>query len=367
MHANSCLLVTPLNTANELVQDVKEAIKRRKRPFVVFCGILLAAQLTVVVCLAQTHLNDHVDAALSVDPANLEWPDAGKIIGSYRSFKDFNYYDWDAWFDPGSSSSAAGGFTIPESEHVPFGSPPSGVADSWFAMDVVLKTDHNVYYGGGYQWDPIDTNPPVQFVSRPAVCEYRDIGLYEAAVLGADGNVYMTFGEHKNGKLTWNKWHSLGRPPVGASSAPAIGCAGLRSDVVVRGSDGAIWYASSGLGTSSSWKSLGGTAWSAPALCELPNGRVDAWYVDGYGRVWHAWLFVGAQWSGWINEVGRPPNGATGAPTVVADKYGQILVFVPEGSSAYAYGPEFAERYWNGKQWSTWIQTTVDFYNSKLK
>jgi hypothetical protein len=113
MQTNSCLLVTPLNTANELVQDVKEAIKRRKRPFVVFCGILLAAQLTVVVCLAQTHLNDHVDAALSVDPANLDRPDAGNIIGSYRSFKDFNYYDWDAWFDPGSSSSAEGGFTIP--------------------------------------------------------------------------------------------------------------------------------------------------------------------------------------------------------------------------------------------------------------
>jgi len=343
--------------------------KRRSRVIVVFSVLALAARLTTVGGLAQTHLNDYVGATLAVDPTQeLSVPANGVIGGSYQSSKDGNYYDWYATFEAGSSG--AGGWTTPTSAHVPFGSPPSGVGiyagDRW----VVLGTDHNVYFCDYSGWSAINQHPPVQFVSRPALCEVNDGNFYMAAVLGADSNVYMTisFGPGNASPVTWFPWRSLGRPPVGANSAPAIsGTSAFAADVAVRGTDGAIWHIQNSIFGLSSWESLGGHSISAPALCALPNGRLDAWCVGANQEIWHSYKSAGSGWSGWTDELGTPPHGGAGAPTVVANQtYGDILVFVPESSDAYDYGPQFAERYWNGKAWSAWRQTTVDFYNSNV-
>jgi hypothetical protein len=343
--------------------------KRRSRAIVVFSVFALAVCLTTVDCFAQTHLNDYVGPTLAVDPTQLFIPANGVIGGSYQSFKDFNYYDWYASFEPGNSPE--GGWTTPNSAHVLFGSPPSGVkvyaGDRW----VVLGADHNVYFGDYSVWSAINQHPPVQFVSRPALCEVNDGEFYIAAVLGADGNVYVTLGaEPLNGSsVSWVPWSSVGRPPVGANSAPAIaGSSIVVQNVAVRGTDGAIWHIQSSLFGWSSWESLGGHSISAPALCALPNGRLDAWCIGANQEVWHSSKSTGSGWTGWTDELGTPPHGGAGAPTVVANQtYGDILVFVPESSDAYDYGPQFAERYWNGKAWSAWRQTTVDFYNSNVR
>src|ERR1700680_2846177 len=87
--------------------------KRRSRAIVVFSVFALAVCLTTVDCFAQTHLNDYVGPTLAVDPTQLFIPANGVIGGSYQSFKDFNYYDWYASFEPGNSPE--GGWTTPNS------------------------------------------------------------------------------------------------------------------------------------------------------------------------------------------------------------------------------------------------------------
>jgi hypothetical protein len=323
---------------------------------------------------AQTYLNDGVGATVLVDPSQLYNSNAGVIAGGYFSYARNGYYDWEAYFSHGNSPE--GGLTEPPtSTNTPYGSQPSGVELYNDRRLIVLGTDHNVWYTGNRGWysgwTPISSSPPVKFVSRPSICVSSNGLAFYAAVLGADGNVYYAFGFHPSyNPISWGEWHSIGRPPVGANSAPAVASSGiLFSDFAVRGNDGAIWHCRfNSISTAGPWESLGGVSATAPALCAFPSGRVDAWAVGVQdSKVWHNIATTGSNWSGWTDEIGAPPQGATGAPTVVLDQqYGGLLVFVPEAGPYLYNGPGYAERYWDGREWSAWRETTVDFYNSNL-
>jgi hypothetical protein len=347
-----------------------------KRHCILYSAAILVVGGIAPPSFAQTSLNDRVGATVLVDPSSLGIPNNGVIAGAYHSTSDGGYYDWRAFFSQGNTP--AGGLTDPPvSSNIPFGSQPSGVSLYDFYWLIVLGTDHNVWITGNSGWDsgwtPISPHPPVTFVSRPSLCVSSNGLAFYASVLGADGNVYYASGFHPSyNSISWGQWYSIGRPPVGANSAPAVASSGIFScDFAVRGNDGAIWHYGIRLAGGTAWQSLGGVSASAPALCAFPSGRVDAWTIGGGDlKVWHNVASTGSNWSGWTDEVGAPPNNDTGAPTVLLNQpsgaLGELLVFVPESSEADDYGPAYAERHWDGTHWSAWKQTTVDFYNSNL-
>jgi hypothetical protein len=340
-----------------------------KQHYIVYSAVALFLGGITSTSLAQTSLDDRVGATVLLDPSQL-YLGGGWIVGAYHSNSRGGYYDWETYFSKGNSPDSD--LTDPPiSNNTPFGSQPSGVSVGSEQRLVVLGTDQNVWYTGNSGWTPISSHPPVKFISRPSICVSSNGLAYYAAVLGADGNVYYATGLQLSGQpLSWGStWSNIGRPPVGANSAPAVASSGIFSmDFAVRGNDGAIWHYGRNLTKGGPWQSLGGGSSSAPALCAFPSGRVDAWAVGVQdSKVWHNIATTGSNWSGWTDEVGAPPNRDTGAPTVVLDQQsGALLVFVQEAGEYNYYGPGFAERYWDGTKWSTWSQTTVDFYNGNL-
>jgi hypothetical protein len=93
----------------------------------------------------------------------------------------------------------------------------------------------------------------------------------------------------------WHGYENLGglltaRPNAASWSANRI-------DVVVRGTDSAVWHKWWDGARWNGWESLGGLIQGAPAICSWGNGRLDIFAVGLNHHLWHKWYQGG--WSGW--------------------------------------------------------------------
>lgn len=233
-----------------------------KQHFIMYSAVALFIGGITSTSFAQTSPDDRVGATLLVPSGQLDIPNNGVIAGAYPSNSRGGWYDWEATF---KASSPDGGLTDPPgSANIPYGSQPSGVSLYNDYRLIVLGTDHNVWVTGNSGWTPISSNPPVKFVSRPSICVSSNGLAYNAAVLGADGNVYYATGLQLSGQpLSWGTWSNIGRPPVGANSAPAVASSGIFSmDFAVRGKDGAIWHYGNNLTKNGPWPISRGSSFS---------------------------------------------------------------------------------------------------------
>lgn len=183
----------------------------------------------------------------------------------------------------------------------------------------------------------------------------------------------------------WQGWESLGG--ILTSKPSAVSWGPNRIDVVVRGTDSAVWHRWWNSTAWCGWESLGGTIQGAPAICSWASGRLDMfavgvnhhlyhkWYQGGWSNwedlggvlssepaavswgpnridvfakgmdqhMWHLW-WNGSSWSGWEDLGGT----LTSAPAVAAWSANRLDCFV-RGLDSHMW-----HKWWNGNQWSGW-------------
>ncbi len=217
-------------------------------------------------------------AAVSSGSDHIDLFAAGADGNLYQ--KTWNGVSWSLWKRP----------ALPPPPGIAAGSSPA--VSSWGAnrLDVfVLGTDNAIWHASwnGTAWSSWDTegNPGVAISSPAAVSWGTDhIDLFAA---GADGKLYQ---RTWNG-LFWSLWASPVSPPpagIAAGSAPAVSSwATSRLDVFVRGTDNAIWHASSNGAGWSGWDSRGKTIVSSPAAVSWGLQRIDIFGVGTDGNLYH--------------------------------------------------------------------------------
>jgi hypothetical protein len=144
-----------------------------------------------------------------------------------------------------------------------------------------------------------------------------------------------------------NAWDSLGGVSTSSPAAFSWGSSYFRLDVLVRGSDGAVWqkYYENGWST---WIPLGGqvAAGTGPSVASWSAGRLDVFVQGTDGALWHKW-WNGAKWSGWESLGGKLTASPAAVTEVGASNAHNIYVFV-RGSD----GAVWQKYYYNG--WSGW-------------
>lgn len=202
--------------------------------------------------------------------------------------------------------------------------------------------DNDVWYkwGNGHDWNPSGGRwKPLgkKILGRPAAVAWSEDRL-DVLVQGTDKAVW-----HKacDGHR-WQDWESLGGQIIGRPSVVSWGP--NRLDVFVRGLDnglhqkallGAQWYPSQ-LG----WYSLGGGISDVPSTVSWGPGRLDVFVIglDGVS-IYHKWYAEG--WSGFTPLGG---NALTGPRAVTAKENSLDVVIQGRDRSVW-------HRSWNGRAW----------------
>ena len=136
-------------------------------------------------------------------------------------------------------------------------------------------------------------------------------------------------------------WQSLGGITTSAIAASSWGSS--RTDIFIRGSDGALWQRTWNGTAWSSWTSLGGVLASAPAAVSWGANQIDVFVRGQDNALWHrAWN--GTSWSGWQSLGGV----ITSAPTVSSWGAGRLDVFVRGQDNALWH------KDWSSTYWSSW-------------
>lgn len=170
-----------------------------------------------------------------------------------------------------------------------------------------------------------------------------------AAVRGSDGNVYWsTF------NIAWSNWLFLNGNTL---SSPALCSSGPGSvEVVVRGSDNAIYHKSFSNGVwASSWDGPGGGTSDQPA-CAVLNGVLyvvvrgndDSLYVSSR-------TVPSGSWSPWVGLAGWTGS----APTLVASADAARLDLVVRGADQQIYHKAFVSGAWS-PSWDSLGGSTSD-------
>jgi hypothetical protein len=120
-------------------------------------------------------------------------------------------------------------------------------------------------------------------------------------------------------------WHltSAGAPPGGLRDTLSVTSWGPgRLDVMGRGNDNALWYASYVNGAWQPWQSLGGVLTANPAIASWGSNRLDVFVRGTDGALWHRWY--DGQWRSWESLGGY----LTSSPAAASAAWGRVDVFV---------------------------------------
>ena len=138
----------------------------------------------------------------------------------------------------------------------------------------------------------------------------------------------------------WHGYESLGG--ILTSKPSATSWAANRIDVVVRGTDSAVWHRWWDGANWQGWESLGGVIQGAPAICSWAPGRLDLFGVGTDHHLYHKW-YQGS-WSGWENLGGT----LSSEPCAVSWGPNRIDVFARGMDSAMWH------LWWDGSHWAGW-------------
>lgn len=142
------------------------------------------------------------------------------------------------------------------------------------------------------------------------------------------------------GKRGSAAWSDLGGRTTAAPDAATWG--GDRVDLVVRGTDGALWHRWHEGGHWGAWESLGGQIVGAPSVISWSPGRLDVFAIGTDGGLWHRWYEGG--WHPWEPLGGR----LTSAPDATSWAPGRLDVVARGGDSAVWH------LFFDGGRWRSW-------------
>ena len=232
---------------------------------------------------------------------------------------------------------------------------------------VKSKQSSSVGFVGWSAWDDVGAG---QFDSDPAAISWMHTEPTHVVVRQAGGDIAWT--HSRTGGSGWNEWGSIGAPPGGAGSAPALASRGSNRldvfvrgklddrlyhktydgswgaewtqlgdmsfkgkpaalgrgdyvDVVVTGRDDAVWRLSSTPNWADHFESLGGRVHpgSSPALANSPSGLVV--FVRGAENSRLYANFLQGSWTGW-EELG---GILAGDPAAISTNGNQLEVVAP--------------------------------------
>ncbi len=188
---------------------------------------------------------------------------------------------------------------------------------------------------GGWGWSKIGGQ--LASGTGPAVCA-QDANSLDVFVQGTD---HALWHRHYQSGSGWSSWDSLGGYLTSSPAATSSGNG--RIDVVVRGSNGAL-YQRSWTGSWSNWIPLGGQipAGTGPAACSWGAGRLDVFVQGTNGALYHK-SYTGT-WSSWDNLGGS----LTSSPAAATSPGSSRIDVVVRGSNGALY-----QSSWTGS-WSTW-------------
>jgi eukaryotic-like serine/threonine-protein kinase len=195
----------------------------------------------------------------------------------------------------------------------------------------------------------LSPDPPAAFSSTPwadlgggfdsdAAAAWRaGRGQIDVVARRGDGRLYHLAGDDPR-----PDWSSIGAPPPGAASAPALASPEAdRLDVVVRGGDDALWLRTLEGGAWRAWRRLGYAVEGKPAMASWGHGRLDVIAkAKGEERLIHlprerkeyAWCHADQDW--WCDPNYTHPVAPRGpSPAVVATGVGGLEVFLRGPSS----------------------------------
>ena len=169
--------------------------------------------------------------------------------------------------------------------------------------------------------------------SGPAAASWGS-GRLDIVVRGTDNAVW-----HKWYAGAWSGFESLGG--VTLDNPAAVSWAPGRLDVFVRGTDNQLWHRWY-TGTWSAWEPLGGTLTSAPTVASWGAGRLDVFARGAGNQLIHKWYAAGT-WSAWESLGGT----LTSSPGTTSWGPGRIDVVV-RGTDNAVYHK------WYQGAWSGW-------------
>jgi hypothetical protein len=186
----------------------------------------------------------------------------------------------------------------------------------------VTGWDHGIFHitfqnGGFLQWDH-DASGAVQ--GTPA-CGVLNGVIYLVAE-GLDNTIWVN--SHPLSSTVWNGWASMDGM---ALSAPAlvVSTVNNRMDLVVRGQNSALYHKGFANGSwSSGWDSLGGGTFDSPGAAS--NSTALSVVVRGTdGSVWYkSMTFADGSWTPWTYLDG----GTSSAPSIATDDVGMSHIVV---------------------------------------
>jgi hypothetical protein len=182
----------------------------------------------------------------------------------------------------------------------------------------------------------------------------------DVVIRGSDGHVYWSF---ENIPDPWTGYTDLGQPPSGSVVGdPTIASWGPgRLDVFARGSDDRLWqtYSEDGGATWIPWlKPFGddNVLRSGPEASTRGPGRLNVYHVGTDGSIYERFYEAADGWNGgWLNQ-GAPPGGISG------DANGRDATATSWGDSEridlFARGADdnLWQKTWDGTRWSDWTQ-----------
>jgi hypothetical protein len=174
--------------------------------------------------------------------------------------------------------------------------------------------------------------------------DYNRVGI--GVVRDGTGQIWVTFVFIKGPPLPDSP------PPPPPPPPPAVAPTGIgagvatwssgRTDVVIRGGDGAAWARSLSGGSWSPWYTLGGGTTSDPDAVSWGDGRLDVVAAGLDGAIWHrAWS--GSAWTPWTSLGG----GFTSGPTIASPAGGSLIV-LGRGLDGAVWAKDFANGAWGG-------------------
>lgn len=138
----------------------------------------------------------------------------------------------------------------------------------------------------------------------------------------------------------WQGWSGLGGIITSKPSAVSWGV--NRIDVVVRGTDSAVWHRWWDGTAWFGYESLGGIIQGAPTICSWANGRLDIFAIGTNHHLFHKWYQGG--WSNWEDLGGV----LSSEPAAVSWGPNRIDVFARGMDQAMWH------LYWDGTGWHGW-------------
>jgi hypothetical protein len=184
-------------------------------------------------------------------------------------------------------------------------------------LDLFIRGADNALYwkesADGTTWPSTLASLNGTLTSAPCAVS-TSLGSIDVFVRGTDSRLWEK--NTTDGGVTWSAWTSVApHGTIAANSAPSVvayGSAGLSA--FIRGTDNALWWATSTNGGSSwsAWSSLKGVLTSAPGATATKAGEIGVFVAGSDGAVWYKHYLSGS-WNTWASVGGNILTGTSPA------------------------------------------------------